>query len=298
MSIDWYNAPLVDMMCEIRHSSPGDTLVFCDSVDALVKNKIESSAQDLLNIPSYWFSENLNFLPLTKKAIEKMLNNNFDLIKTKETSYQQHMAMFFNDETKDLLLGHHINNNYIHIGIVKSLISPESKYLTKIFDYFIDRYKRGDRYIREYIKFIFTVAPADGEVFDNMCERLSKLTPNIKSILLTRNDIKEEYVLCGLKALAKLKGHKSIDASISLDLLKKLGPKSRLNAFEQIIGYKQNRYWYCSYDTKMLINPIPTKEEVAELLFPCLIINFERVNGVIKFYENLLAQKNKEEQNV
>jgi hypothetical protein len=130
------------------------------------------------------------------------------------------------------------------------------------------------------------------EDLDAGCALLIEATSNIQVLLLARKDIKEEFVLKGLKALGKLKNPKNISVKISIDMLKKLGPKSRLEVIKHLIGYSKSWRRRNLYLRKPPVEfeTTPTKEELGELLFSCSIELNDQVSAVVSYYDSYLAR--------
>lgn len=137
----------------------------------------------------------------------------------------------------------------------------------------------------EGIKFMFQSAPLSE--LDNMCKILCSGTPTVASCLLSRSDISDEYILVGLKSLSKLSKQKSISVKINIEMLKKLGPKSRLDAIKQLLGLMK----YGGRTTpSMPFDPIPSKDQLRDFLFPCSIKYNSEVSDVMSKFSEILNQ--------
>lgn len=124
-----------------------------------------------------------------------------------------------------------------------------------------------------------------------ICEQMDSSTPTIKACLLGRDDIDEKYTISGLKAIAKLTTQKKVKTKINFSMLKRLGPRSRLDAMKHLVGLL---YWY--YDSRkdthqLPFTTIPTREEIAEFLFPCSIKYNSEVSKLMERYDELINKK-------
>ena len=66
-----------------------------------------------------------------------------------------------------------------------------------------------------------------------------------------------------------------------------MGPKSRLNAFKQLLNLSK---YYSFNKDEIPFRVIPTTDEVRKLLFPCSIKHNEEVAAIVAKYE-LLSKK-------
>jgi hypothetical protein len=120
------------------------------------------------------------------------------------------------------------------------------------------------------------------------CEALSSGTPAVSAILLSRNGIPEDFTIKGLKAISKLSKQKNINIKISFDMLKHLGPRSRLDAMKHLLGIITN----CNSKQRELpFTKLPMREDVEFFLFPCSIKYNSEVVELVEHFSNLTGQR-------
>lgn len=118
---------------------------------------------------------------------------------------------------------------------------------------------------------------------DEASDILSKSTSSVASILLSRDDVSEKYMLCGLKAVSKLSRQKNFSIKIDFSMLEKLGPKSRMDAMKQLLGIAG---FYRTKHIDLPFKSTPSIDDVKTFLFPCSIkYNTEVIDLVDRFSE-------------
>jgi hypothetical protein len=171
--------------------------------------------------------------------------------------------------------------------------------------------QRSVKIIENFFKLI------NKDYLDEACAVISEATPAVAASLLTRGDVKDEYMLGGLKAISKLSRQRNIDVKIDIKLLENLGPKSRLDAMYQLLGMldayvkyqtqmeasrknNPNSYTgYSYYEQKLKarskeytlpFKEIPSKEEIEKFLFPCALKYNSEVSELVERYDKLFGQ--------
>ena len=137
------------------------------------------------------------------------------------------------------------------------------------------------------IESIFRGIPTDE--LEDACTVLSKATPAVSSLLLTRDDVPDKYVIKGLKALSKLSKQKEISQKIDFDMLGNLGPRARLDAMKQLVGlcdlYNKNKV------TELPFKTIPKRDELELFLFPCSLKYNKEVKELVDKFEELTKSR-------
>lgn len=170
---------------------------------------------------------------------------------------------------------------------VLKYVPRDTKYGLKALQKFTQIYKkhRSNTNI-EIIEMLFTNIPKEDLL--KACEIVSKSTPAVSSVLLSRNDIGEEYIVKGLKAISKLSKQKNIDIKIDFDMLERLGPRARLDAMKQLVGL-------CSGKKigELPFKKVPDEDEVKKFLFPCAMKYNEEVKQLVDKFNELKLDRRK-----
>jgi hypothetical protein len=200
-----------------------------------------------------------------------------------------HLSSVLTDEVKDLITDLFVEGRFPLSWNVVSFIRPNNRHCLTLAHKFVERYK-GSTYWHSCIGKVFVNMRA--EDLDAGCALLVQGTPNIQALLLSRQDIKDEYIIVGLKALSKLKNPKNVAVKIKLDTLKRLAPKSRLEVVKHLIGFSNKYYYRHWYNSRppVAFEVTPTKEELSELLFSCSLLFNDEVVKVVAHYDTYLAR--------
>lgn len=153
---------------------------------------------------------------------------------------------------------------------------------------FRDKYRRSSSNYAYYEGVKTAFINLRKEDLDKGCVALKESTPAIRSLLLLREDINEENMLAGLKALSKLSVGRKVGVKVKLDMLRKVSPKARLELVKHLIGYSSRGYYYYRRIKPAEFEVLPTKEELAELLFACSLKHNDEVAKVVNYYETYL----------
>ena len=277
----------------------------CTKLDPYVTAKIN----DISNLSSAAYQlgcHNRDYLPLTRNKINSLFRN-YICVWT-----QQNIA---NGGNENLTPSQYIDisryakwlDKDIIDKIIKIWLSKDSFYdekhgwlsetvdvnsdlcvpvLQKLIKIYIKRKSR--RNLKRIEDFFIKV----GNVYLNeICSCIDLSTPTVKACLLNRDDVGEKYIISGLKAIAKLTTQKKVKTKINFSILGHLGPRSRLDAMKHLMGLL---YWY--YDSRkdtyqLPFTTVPTREEIAEFLFPCSIKYNSEVIGLMERYDELINKK-------
>jgi len=293
-------------------------------IDPFIETKINDNG-DLNAISSgLRHVTNINCMPLTMSKIDKIVNLVYDSAET--INDLSEMCRWISEKTKQRIVSQWLDgtqSSYYSFPrpVVLSAYESYKEKQNDIMSKLIIMYRNGKRhYVYNVIAELFTkVCP---ENLEKCCEIISSATPLIKTIFLKRGDLLEKYIVMGVKSLSKISSQKNIDIKLDFNILSKLGPSSRLKAMKQLLGmfdryyinmiYYQTIYhdqymaekWKKKFETcgktNIPFKNIPTKEEVAQFLFPCSIKYNDEVSKLVAKYEYLLKlieEKPKEEEN-
>jgi len=249
----------------------------------------------------YYFSLVFKNYPKTKNKINEVIFKYLNgPIESRYVRELDSLIECLNDDVKDRAVELMLDGTLIFDWQITKFVRQNNSRCLTLIESFIGKYKNGKFYWSTCVRDVFEKLRL--EDLDAGCSTLAKTTPALQVLLLSRQDIKEEYILVGLKALGKLKNPKQIAVRIKIEMLKRLAPKSRLEAVKQIIGYAENDWrkqnWY-NRKPAVEFEITPTKEEFSELLFPCSIQFNEQVSKIVQHYDKYLErlELNKGERN-
>lgn len=168
---------------------------------------------------------------------------------------------------------------------LKSIIDlseAEDELKNKLFQKMLDSKDKSKKRLDQIGEIFKSASPS---FLEKSCNQLAQSTPTTQIYLLSRNDISDNYIVIGLKALSKLKSQKNIEMKIDFSILNKLGPKSRLDAMKQLLGL------FSKYNSKKIkefpFKEKPTLEQVKEFLFPCSFKYNKQVADILSRFEQL-----------
>lgn len=276
-----------------------------------------------IGLDTYWVSlDKIKYLPKTQQRINDLVIGHY-----KERgdyfSYGGY-AKWFTDDTKTFFLKEWIKSEYNKADqwMMKDLdFCPNDmklNVLAKLIEvYNGSRSKKNLGYIQEIYQRISddNVAAA--------CAIISSASSAVQPILLAREDIDDEYVISGLKALSKLSRQRKMDINIELKSLSRLGPKARLGVMKQLFGmhsqyYKFKKkqkenpnsyYWNNSWRERKIrrksvvvdnlpFKNIPNRQDIEEFLFPCVMLYHEDVAAVLERFDELVIKEKKDGESV
>ena len=226
-----------------------------------------------------------DIMPLTRSKINHLLLN--ELSSTPKTNwvFYEKFQKWLDDPIKNKLVdrwldSEEVNSKSTWIG---TSIPLGHKTSVKALGKFIMLYKknRGTTNLT-IIENLFKNIKEDQ--LEEACELISKSTPAVSCLLLSKENLTDKYTLIGLKAMSKLSKQRSIDIKIDFDMLKHLGPKSRMDAIKQLIGMLDK---WGSRKRELPFKVMPTREEVEFFLFPCSIKYNEEVVELVTYFSNL-----------
>jgi len=271
---------LWEIVCKIN---PGDR-ESCQAIDGDLAEKIESM-EDIYSI--YYYIPYQRSPDLFKKTSAKI---DYLAIKYLENTENQinwyklkSIAQFFSNTTKEKMVERWLQAPDQNSARYISELIPEDKEIVLTFlEKAIDVYKTKKSY--ENLAIVGeTFRKITPTLLQKACAVLSTSTPAITACLLSRNDIAEDFTLNGLRSLSKLKARHSVQKTIKLEIFKNLGPRGRLDAISHLTYEMLNNNF-------VLLDPMPTKDELQVFLFPCVLKYNDEVVRVIQEYELALNQ--------
>lgn len=260
----------------------------CEAMDPILESKIE----DVDTVLSLGYHLNntalVDRLPKTKikinQIVQKAIEDNLFL-----DSYRLGgMRSWLNSKIHNALARKYLKDKSWDIKwIIKSVEHLDNDVLLDLFDDIFTSYtKRKSRYDIERLELVFKNLKNDVE---KCAEKLTQGTPALSACLLSRNDIQEKHIIKGLKSLSKLSRQRATEVKIDFNMLKNLGPKSRLDAIKQLLGMNLG---YLDPNRVIPFKEMPTKEDIETFLFPCSLKYNEEVSRIIERYENIIAKEN------
>lgn len=231
-------------------------------------------------------------MPKTRQKINSLLSSgNFESV-----SQFKNLYAWFDSNINEKLLDGWLNGEDLGQYVDIFNINQDSVNNNfKIFERLLDICKSNKS--QDYIKLIEKLFIGLDEVHvDKACQLLSKLSPSISFILLKRKNIKEKYLIKGLKSLSKLSKQRDLDIKIDINSLEYLGPRARLDTMKQLLGisklYLNNSHcrkaFYSPSKNHLPFDPIPDKSELEKFLFPCSLKYNEEVKTLLGRFDELM----------
>lgn len=275
-TLDWYS-----LIRRMRWSSDAE-LIMLDEIAASKLNTMEQ-------VERLYDSSSLDHCPKTIAKLNEVLLEYLNAPIIKDYAYPLvSLANHCNDAVKYRITELFAEGRTNLGSSIGKFIVPNCPYNLGLMHRSIERYLNGRHYWRGCTGKAFICLRA--EDLEEGCRLLSKSTPNIQALLLERQDISEEYILIGLKALGKLKDTKQVRVKIKTELLKRLSPKGRLDVIKHLIGYNTRYYWRYHNKLPAEFEVPPTKEELGELLFSCSMKYYNQVSAVLQYYNTYLER--------
>lgn len=312
---------LWDLAYELNVGNPE----LCGKIDPHLANKLDS-LDSLGEIYFYLCCGGMHsFLPKTKSQINKLLAD--ELNKDNEEvawRYFKHFVDWLNKDMQDALAYIWLDNDEIDMDdswMISSLPADSEtglKTLTKLVRLYK---KRKNSHTIKLIEDIYM--NLDKTHAKKGSEIIAKSTPAVSVALLKRSDIPEKYAIKGLRSLGKLSKQRSLDIKIDFDMLKHLGPKSRLDAMKQLMGMFDRYYtfkrqqaerkktnpnyrsgwWEQRKERKLKAQAVepelpfttaPTRSDIEKFLFPCSLKYNDQVVEMMQRFDELIGQKEEE----
>lgn len=252
----------------------------CLSLDGELAKHL-NSIEDIYSI-FYYIPHNRSseLFANTVSKINSIISNHLDNNEEKIQWYRlRGLSNYFDETTKNKIITRWLEDpDDYAVDYINEIIPSNDiilTYLEKLLVLYKKRKSGRNVYIIEQA---FKRVPAN--LLEKACGILYSSTPAVASCLLTRNDINDDYTLKGLKSIAKLKAKHTVQKTIKLEMLKNLGPRSRLDAVKHLL--------YEMLQGSTPIDPIPTKEELQEFLFPCVLKYNDEVIRAIQEFEYAL----------
>lgn len=218
----------------------------CSSADQKLAEGIKELTD--FSILYYYISTMQDQLPHTKAKFNELLEKFFE----DDKDLDSYPISMYNDwidvSNKKNLLDKWANDNYkvdsdtiLELLNDKDVVGNLKEKSVEILDKFLKAYRKNKS--QKNIDFINGIyLKTDPQYLDDICKVISKSTPAVSVNLLNRSDIKDEYILAGLKSLSKLSSQRDIDHKIDFKLLEKLGPRGRLDTMKHLFGLLDYEY--------------------------------------------------------
>jgi len=278
------NANVFDLAYRLDPSDPDK----CEQIDPLLAPKLKS-IEELKTIYFHLCYGHLyDSLPATKTKVEEIL---CDYLEEDNLDWN-FLQKFINWLSKDLrtklvdkwLTVDKIDPRSVWVG---SFIPSDHKECIRVLDIYLGMYKANRS--QDNLKLIEALFNNIGEdKLEDACKILSKGTPAISALLLSRENVPDDFTITGLKALSKLSKRKNINVKMDFNMLKHLGPRSRLDAMKHLLGIIGNCY---SKNTELPFTSIPKREDVEFFLFPCSIKYNTEVVELVEHFDKLTSQR-------
>jgi hypothetical protein len=260
----------------------------CEAIDPLLAEKI-TDLDKLYGMGYYLQKKDLvKVLPKTKEKINEVI------LKSLSDNEINAWSIRALDVWLDTRIHNEFAKRWLNNGtwdtywLVNNINLIDDDLRVKMLAKFMEEYKESkSKYKVGNIETIFKVLTKK-ENFEAAAKLLSEGTPALQACLLSRADLKEEYITKGLKSISKLAKQRNVSAKIDLEVLKNLGPRSRLDAMKQLLGITNPYY---SKDMGLPFKTIPTTDEVSQFLFPCSIKYNEEVSKVINRFKEITGDK-------
>lgn len=257
-------------------------------LDSLISNKLNCVNDLMYHQHNFTYSDKFkNDLPKTTSKINDIIGG-----KLGEGSFPPWfitcLANWLNEDSQKILLNNWLkdddNLSYDHEWISKRAASDNELYI-KVLDKLVKSYKKdkSKQKVSDITNMFMAILP---EHLDKASKILSDSTAGVASILLTRTDISEDYIVKGLKALSKLSKQRSVNIKFKFNVLNKLGPKQRLEVMKQVVGLYTK--WYQKQPQSLPFIDTPTKEEVKDFLFPCSFKYNTEVTEIVDKFDNII----------
>lgn len=161
------------------------------------------------------------------------------------------------------------------------------------FTYALQSYKRArDGFKLNHLKTMVERAPA--HTLTEICVAAHDETPAVVSMLLSRKDLEHRFLHKALLGYSKLT-YPSVNAValVTLDDLVKFKPYRRLKVIGMLFNFSANYYWRNKMAPDSIpFDPIPSRDEISQLLFPCVFKHNDKVTGVLKQYDAIIKRVN------
>lgn len=260
------------------------------AIDPYLANAIQSKDDMGIAFSFIAYTGMEELLPKTKDKINSILR---EYLESADPINWWEFRNYFNwlsPELSNALAETWLNSDSTDGHWIIHLVPKESKLAIKALEKITALYKKKRSSANvKLIEDLFIKLPSDK--VEDACNIIAKATPAVSACLLSRSDINEKYTLKGLKALSKLSTQRDVNIKIDFQMLKHLGPKSRLDAMKQLLGMLGNYYSYQNKTKEHPFKKLPQKSEVETFLFPCSLKYNDQVVELIKRYDELTRQK-------
>lgn len=252
--------------------------------DACLKidNELSRHLEDIDDIYSiYYYIPHNSFCDLFKETTEKINLIVFNHLNNTEEIVQWYrlrsLSQFFTNETKESLIKRWISEPEDYaVEYISGIVPSDNDIIITFLDKAVSCYKKKKSW-RNLNIIEQTFKKVSTDLLESACKTLISSTPAVAACLLSRSDISDEYTLKGLKSISKLKAKHTVQKTIKLEMLRQLGPRGRLDAINHLL--------YEVLHGSVPLDPMPTKEELQEFLFPCALKYNDEVIKAIQSYE-------------
>jgi hypothetical protein len=261
----------------------------CQQLDPLLAAKLHSMDELKTVYFHLCYGNTYQSLVETRKRVDAILNDYVNAESNLDWKFLHKFQRWMGEGLRTKLVKKWLTDEEVSVDSVWVGVSipPDHPECVKALDRYVGMYKlERTQENLGLIEELFLVIKA--EKLAEACETLSSGTPAVASILLSRSDVPEDFTVKGLKAISKLSKQKNINIKISFDMLKHLGPRSRLDAMKHLLGIITN----CNSKQRELpFHTIPNREDVEFFLFPCSIKYNTEVVELVEHFSKLTGQR-------
>ena len=241
-----------------------------------------SSIDDIYSIYYYIPHQYSNDLfKETSCKINSIITEHLDNTKESIQWYRlRSLSQYFDKDTKEKVIKRWISEPEEYaIEYIFDIVPNDSEIVIAFLNKAVACYKKRKAW-RNLNIIGETFKKVSSSLLEDACKILSSSTPAVAACLLSRSDINDDYTLKGLKSISKLKARHSVQKVIKLEMLRSLGPRGRLDAINHLL--------HEIAQGSVPLDPMPTKEELQEFLFPCAFKYNDEVVRAIQGYEYVL----------
>jgi hypothetical protein len=272
------------LLCRVSYTTMAEN--DNDSIDKAIAAKLVDFK--LVHDELYYHAHNMLKLKLTCERVNALTLEQLAITSDWYSLGLGRLHEIYNNQVKDCIVdGFLAGTKGMSVHDVCRYIRDGYPGNLKLLEFAVNDPKRIKHYsIQRIIKCAFLALRT--EDVDAGCVIVSKLTPATQTIMLLRTDINEVHLLKGLKAMSKLSRSRKVNAVLKLEMFKRISPKSRLQVIKHVMGYS-SRYRYWTGRNIAQFDVMPTKEQLAELLFSCSMKYTSQVTEVLSHYDSYLA---------
>lgn len=207
------------------------------------------------------------------------------------------ISNILNNEVSSKIIDRYINSIGPYSWSIFYYVKNEEPINLDLLKYSLNQYKTH-KMSAHYKNIQLSFQNLNPKDVSNASELLFDSTPLIQTLLLERDDIDEKYILPALRSQSRLKTKGNVKTKIKFDMLKRLTPKGRLEIVKHLTGFNKRYSYYSKYKVAEF-ERMPTKEELAEVLFACSMEYTQEVSEIVKYYDDnyveLLKQRKEKE---